>query len=215
MTRDHENSRPAAPANRGITGEPPGLRVPGARMTRDLSGQRHPRTPPEPKPRRETDHPRDRGTPGTRNSKTEAPLLLVSSHQPLGNGFSIVRVPKRRPSWRSSETSRSAPVWMGLGRSAHPRRRGCAPPQGGWRRRLSHSSASSAFAAACRARKRARWCLRRSLPVVERLYARRALPRPRRPRARRGRLPGLARSVRRPRPAVSCWATRPLSDRPR
>ena len=43
MTRDHGNSRPAAPAKRGTTGEPAGLPGPGTRMTRDHRGQRHPR----------------------------------------------------------------------------------------------------------------------------------------------------------------------------
>src|ERR1700688_5038367 len=43
MTRNHETSPPAAPADRDITGEPARPQAPGTRMTRDHRRQRHAR----------------------------------------------------------------------------------------------------------------------------------------------------------------------------
>src|SRR5487761_1186763 len=84
MTRDHETSPPAAPANRGITGEP--ARPPGARHPDDPRS--HPATapqhPPEARPNRETNRPRHRDTPGTRNLKTDGPGVGSASRDHSG-----------------------------------------------------------------------------------------------------------------------------------
>ena len=74
MTRNDETSPPAAPAKRGITGEPAGPRAPGTRMTRDHRLQRHPKDPPEAKPNRETNRPRHHNTSGAGNLKTDEPM---------------------------------------------------------------------------------------------------------------------------------------------
>jgi hypothetical protein len=58
------------PGHNGRTGRLWGA---AARMTRDHRGQRHPENPPEAKTRRETNGLRDHDTPGTGNSKTDAP----------------------------------------------------------------------------------------------------------------------------------------------